>query len=232
MSFLQPKFKPAISTSAASTTRKCIHHYNAFNTDTLFAAGAPSNLPSFSTPGFRQPKPPPVQTPILEPIVISDYSNPPTPNALKRTSSDPDVVPDPSPQAHKRPKKTRPLAEKENLSPTDPSTDSKEAKSTFISRLVHNAAASILPDYPKEHDSSRPHEMEAHSDLMEVSPKQLFPRLFIRLMLLKVPSERLTHYKNKHHELLTHVLRLLLDGGMTASVDTEVLKNIRSVVIF
>jgi hypothetical protein len=141
--------------------------------DTLHKAGAPSGLPSFSTPGFRQPKPPSIQTSTSELIVVSD-SDPSTPSALKRTSSDPDVLSGPSPQAYKRPKKTRLAAEKENLMPTDPYTNSKENKSAFISRLVNNASTPPGPSRTTNQDSSRPSWMEAHLDLMEVSPDPSF----------------------------------------------------------
>lgn len=49
--------------------------------------------------------------------------------------------------------------------------------------------------------------MEAHMDLLEV------------------PSEVLENFKNKHNELLTHVMRLLLDE--MGSVDTKILAGVR-----
>lgn len=133
-----------------------------------------NSLPSFSTPGFRQTKPPPLQpttwetTTAVDSINVSDHSDPITPNPLKRTSSDPDAVQEPSPQAYKRPKKATTSSDKENLLPTEPRADPKDTPS-FISRLVSKAATLSAPDPPKETNSSLPQWMEADSDLLDVS---------------------------------------------------------------
>ncbi|KXN87716.1 ATP-dependent DNA helicase hus2/rqh1 [Leucoagaricus sp. SymC.cos] len=188
-----PKFKPAVPTSSSSSS-----------------TNTPNALPSFATPGFKRPKPPPVETTPAEPIVISDNSRPGTPSVLKRTSSDPNVASDPSPQACKRPKKAL-APEKENIAPTKPIIESKESNSTFISRLVNNAATSPAfspgPSLVKAQAAPYVAWMEPHLDLMELS------------------LETLESYKNKHHELLTHTMQLLIDGG--SSVDSKLLGIIR-----
>lgn len=44
---------------------------------------------------------------------------------------------------------------------------------------------------------------------------------------MKVSLEGLENFKNKHHELLNHVMRLLLNGeGSTTSVDKKQLETI------
>ncbi|RDB21517.1 ATP-dependent DNA helicase hus2/rqh1 [Hypsizygus marmoreus] len=89
---------------------------------TLASASArkasPSTLPSFSTPGFGRSRPNFTQvgdTPRrLEVVSISSDSTPSSPaRKVKRTSSDPSVTSEPSPQPSKRLKKDY-LAEKEN----------------------------------------------------------------------------------------------------------------------
>ncbi|KAF9456034.1 hypothetical protein BDZ94DRAFT_470559 [Collybia nuda] len=98
------KFKPALSSNTSalsnSTVRKATF----------------SNLPSFSTPGFGKSRSAMSnETPQqLEVICISSDSTPSSPpRRVKRTSSDPSIVSDPSPKLLKRPRRDD-LSEKEN----------------------------------------------------------------------------------------------------------------------
>ncbi|KAG5735507.1 ATP-dependent DNA helicase hus2/rqh1 [Termitomyces sp. T112] len=87
------KFKPAPITSARS--------------------GTSAMLPSFSTPGFRRGTIPPRGEASVSSFEIVDVSSDSSPGqSIKRTSSDPSVASDPSPQVFKRPKKD--VKEKEN----------------------------------------------------------------------------------------------------------------------
>ncbi|KNZ79386.1 ATP-dependent DNA helicase hus2/rqh1 [Termitomyces sp. J132] len=70
-------------------------------------------LPSFSTPGFRRGTIPPRGEASVSSFEIVDVSSDSSPGqSIKRTSSDPSVASDPSPQVFKRPKKD--VKEKEN----------------------------------------------------------------------------------------------------------------------
>lgn len=150
--------------------------------DMLPLAVASTSLPSFSTPGFKQAKPLPIQT--SDPIIISDDSNHGTQNVLKRTSSDSDVSPDPPPQAFKRSKKVLTTSDKENLppkasrsslSPSSKTGDDLKSSSQLTSEIT------FLAD-PGHLARQNPPWMDAHLDLMEVCSIITIEQIFNSLM--------------------------------------------------
>ncbi|GLB35200.1 putative helicase family, RecQ subfamily protein [Lyophyllum shimeji] len=125
------KFKPAPA-PFASTSR----------------LATPSTLPSFSTPGFRRgqltSKQGEAAPRTREIISISSDSTSSSPARVKRTSSDPSVASDPSPQLPKRLKKDA-LAEKENRFKSV-STAKSKGKSKEISLQRASVQYSVSDD--------------------------------------------------------------------------------------
>lgn len=198
-------------------------------------AKTPHNLPSFSTPGFRQTKPQPLQKNVLrsahntERIHLSDPSTPSTPNPLKRASSDPSFVSDPSPQLPKRSKNMTLGLEKENILLKEPAIKPKENSSTFMSRLVDRAAASSISGPSRESGSSYPPWMETHLDLLEVSRLPSSSYCYL-LGPFKLSSDSLGNFRNQHHKLLTFVMQILLEGmDSKEAVDIKILRPFRFV---
>jgi len=106
----------------------------------VFLQARVATLPSFSTPGFRRAqltsKRDDVTPRSREVVTISSDSTPSSPPPkIKRTSSDPSVASDPSPQPTKRLKKNA-LAEKENY--FEPASNVK-SKGKSKELLLHNA---------------------------------------------------------------------------------------------
>lgn len=128
-------------------------------------------LPSFSTPGFHTPRAPIPRT--LEVLCISSDSAPSTPGSksIKRTSSDPSLESDPSPQSLKKQRKEY-VAHKENIPQSAQSPDySSISMITKSSSVTNQHTQHVRSDYssmsipPRSIEGYKP---ESHNDLLLV----------------------------------------------------------------